>query len=205
MKTKVVTLDAKGAGEIELSDAVFGLEPRADLLQRVVVWQLAKRRAGTRKTKTRGEIRATTKKMYRQKGTGSARHGSMAAPQFRGGGKAMAPVVRSHEFSLPKKVRSLGLRHALSAKTKEDKLIVVDAFTSKEVKTKVAAKRLSKFSGGRLLLVDGEFEDNFALSARNLPQVSFSDAAGLNVYDILKSDTLILSKAAVQALEEKLT
>jgi large subunit ribosomal protein L4 len=205
MKTKVVTLDAKGAGEIELSDAVFGLEPRADLLQRVVVWQLAKRRAGTRKTKTRGEIRATTKKMYRQKGTGSARHGSTAAPQFRGGGKAMAPVVRSHEFNLPKKVRALGLRHALSTKTKEDKLIVIDTFTAKEMKTKVVAKRLSKFSGGRLLLVDGEFEDNFALSTRNLPQVSFSDAAGLNVYDILKSDTLMLSKAAVQALEERLT
>ncbi len=205
MKTKVVTLDAKGAGEIELSDAVFGLEPRADILQRVVVWQLAKRRAGTHKTKTRGEIRATTAKMYRQKGTGSARHGSQAAPQFRGGGKAMAPVVRSHEIGLPKKVRALGLKHALSAKTKEDKLIIVDEFTAKEVKTKATAKRLSNFSGGRMLLVDGDFEDKFALSARNLPQIFFSDAAGLNVYDILKSDTLMLSKAAVQALEERLT
>jgi large subunit ribosomal protein L4 len=205
MKTKVVTLDAKSAGDIELSDAIFGLEPRADLLQRVVLWQLAKRRAGTRKTKTRGEIRATTKKMYRQKGTGSARHGAQSAPQFRGGGKAMAPVVRSHEFSLPKKVRVLGLRHALSSKAKEDKLIVVDHFTAKEVKTKATAKRLSNFSGGRLLLVDGKFEDKFALSARNLPHISFSDANGLNVYDIMKNDTLVLSKAAVQALEERLT
>jgi len=205
MKTKVVTLDAKAAGEIELSDSIFGLEPRADILQRVVVWQLAKRRAGTHKTKTRGEIRATTKKMYRQKGTGSARHGSQSAPQFRGGGKAMAPVVRSHEHSLPKKVRALGLKHALSAKTKEDKLIIIDEFAAKEIKTKATAKRLSNFSGGPMLIVDGTFEDKFALSARNLPRVSFSDAAGLNVYDILKSDTLMLSKAAVQALEERLT
>jgi large subunit ribosomal protein L4 len=205
MKTKVVTLDAKAAGEIELSDSIFGLEPRADLLHRVVVWQLAKRRAGTHKTKTRGEVRATTKKMYRQKGTGSARHGSQSAPQFRGGGKAMAPVVRSHAHSLPKKVRALGLKHALSAKTKEDKLIIIDEFTAKEIRTQATAKRLSNFSGGAMLLVDGAFEDKFALSARNLPQVSFSDAAGLNVYDILRSDTLMLSKAAVQALEERLT
>ena len=204
MKTKVLTLDAKSAGDIELSDAVFGLEPRADILHRVVVWQLAKRRAGTRKTKTRGEIRATTKKMYRQKGTGSARHGSHSAPQFRGGGKAMAPVVRSHEFDLPKKVRALGLRHALSAKAKEDKLIVVDQFTAKEVRTKTTAKQLSNFPAGRMLLVDGKFEDKFALSARNLPLVSFSDAKGLNVYDILKNDTLLLTKAAVQVLEERL-
>jgi large subunit ribosomal protein L4 len=205
MKTKVVTLDAKSAGEIELSDAVFGLEPRADILQRVVVWQLAKRRAGTHKTKTRGEIKLTGKKMYRQKGTGSARHGAQSAAQFVGGGKAMAPVVRSHAIDLPKKVRALGLKHALSSKAKDEKLIVVDEFTAKEVKTKTTAKRLANFSAGRMLLVDGNFEDNFALSARNIPEVSFSDAAGLNVYDILKSDTLVLSKAAVQALEERLS
>jgi large subunit ribosomal protein L4 len=204
MKTKVLTLDAKSAGDIELSDAVFGLEPREDILHRVVVWQLAKRRAGTRKTKTRGEISATTKKMYRQKGTGSARHGAQSAPQFRGGGKAMAPVVRSHAYDLPKKVRALGLKHALSAKAKEDKLIVVDEFTAKEVKTKATAKQLSNFPKGRLLLVDGKFDDKFALSARNLPNISFSDAGGLNVYDILKNDTLMLSKAAVQALEARL-
>lgn len=205
MKTKVVTLDAKSAGEIELSDAVFGLEPRADILQRVVVWQLAKRRAGTHKTKTRGEVRLTGKKMYRQKGTGSARHGAQSAGQFVGGGKAMAPVLRSHAFDLPKKVRALGLKHALSSKAKDEKLIIVDEFTAKEVKTKTAAKQLSNFSAGRMLLVDGDFQDNFALSTRNIPEVSFSDAAGLNVYDILRSDTLVLTKAAVQALEERLS
>jgi large subunit ribosomal protein L4 len=205
MKTKVVTLDAKSAGEIELSDAVFGLEPRADILQRVVVWQLAKRRAGTHKTKTRGEVRLTGKKMYRQKGTGSARHGAQSAGLFVGGGKAMAPVVRSHAFDLPKKVRALGLKHALSSKAKDEKLIIVDEFTAKEVKTKTAAKQLSNFSAGRMLLVDGDFQDNFALSTRNIPEVSFSDAAGLNVYDILRSDTLVLTKAAVQAIEERLS
>src|SRR5438105_8149878 len=126
MKAKVVTLDAAEAGEIDLDDAIFGLEPRADLMHRVVVWQLAKRRAGTHKTKTRGEINRTTKKVYRQKGTGSARHGARSAPQYVGGGKAMAPVVRSHEFDLPKKVRSAALRHALSAKAKDSKLIVLD-------------------------------------------------------------------------------
>jgi len=205
MKTKVLTLDAKAAGEIELSDAIFGLEPRADIIQRVIVWQLAKRRAGTRKTKTRGEIKLTGKKMYRQKGTGSARHGAQSAPQFVGGGKAMGPVVRSHEFSLPKKVRALGLKHALSSKVKDDKLIIVDEFTAGEIKTKATAKRLSSLRAGRMLLVDSDFQDNFALSARNIPAVSFSQASGLNVYDILRSDTLIISRAAVQALEERLS
>jgi len=204
MKAKVLTLDAQSAGEIELSDSIFGLEPRADILQRVVVWQLAKRRAGTRKTKTRGEVSLTTKKMYRQKGTGSARHGAQSAAQFVGGGKAMAPVVRSHEFSLPKKVRALGLKHALSSKAKAEKLVVIDEFTAGEAKTKATAKRLSSIANGKVLLVDGSFEDNFALSARNIPLISFSEANGLNVYDILKSDTLVLSKAAVQALEERL-
>ena len=204
MKLDITTLDGGSAGSVELSDAIFGLEPRADILQRVVVWQLAKRRAGTHKTKTRGEVNLTTKKMYRQKGTGSARHGAQSASQFVGGGKAMAPVVRSHEFSLPKKVRALGLKHALSSKAKEEKLVVVDAFNADEVKTKATAKRLSNLASGRMLLVDGRFEDKFALSARNMPLVSFSEANGLNVYDILKSDTLVLSKAAVQALEERL-
>lgn len=204
MKAKVMTLDAKSAGEIELSDAIFGLEPRADIIQRVVVWQLARRRAGTHKTKTRGEVKLTTKKMYRQKGTGSARHGAASAPQFVGGGKAMAPVVRSHAIDLPKKVRSLGLKHALSAKVKDSKLIVVDEFAAKEIKTAAVAKRLAKLHSGNMLLVDGEFEKNFALSARNIPALEFLDAGGLNVYDILKCDTLVLSKAAVQAIEGRL-
>ena len=204
MKTKVLTLDAKSAGEIELSDAIFGLEPRNDLIQRVVVWQLAKRRAGTHKTKRRGEINMTTKKMYRQTGTGAARHGAQSAPQFVGGGKAMAPVVRSHEFDLPKKVRAAGLRHALSAKAKDSKIIVVDEAMSKETKTKVLAKSLGKLGAENALIVDGTFDLNFALSARNIRGVFLLPAEGLNVYDILKRDKLVLTKAAVKAIEERL-
>lgn len=204
MKTKVVTLDNKAAGEIELSDAVFGLEPRTDLIQRVVVWQLAKRRAGTHQTLRRGEVNRTTKKWYKQKGTGSARHGARSAPQFVGGGKAMAPVLRSHEFDLPKKVRALGLRHALSAKAKDLKLIVVDEVNAKEAKTKTLAKRLTKLGAGSALIVDGAFDEKFALSARNLANVALLPASGLNVYDILRRDTLVLTTAAVKALEERL-
>jgi len=204
MKTKVLTLDAKPAGEIELSDAVFGLEPRIDLIQRVVVWQLAKRRAGTHKTKTRGEVNRTTKKWYKQKGTGSARHGARSAPLFVGGGKAMAPVVRSHEFDLPKKVRALGLKHALSAKAKDDKIIVVDEVAVPEAKTKALAKRLTKLGSGGALIVDGAFDEKITRSARNLPHVVLLPTAGLNVYDILRSETLVLTKAAVQAIEERL-
>lgn len=205
MKTKVLTLDAADAGEIELNDSIFGLTPRADLLQRVVVWQLAKRRAGTHKTLTRGEVNRTTKKWYRQKGTGSARHGARSAPLFVGGGKAMAPVVRSHEFDLPKQVRAAGLRHALSAKAKTEKLIVVDAATASEIKTKALAQRLKKLGAANMLIVDGEFEQNFARSARNLTNVTLLPAPGLNVYDILKRDTLVLTKAAVKAIEERLS
>jgi large subunit ribosomal protein L4 len=205
MKTKVVTLDAADAGEIELNDSIFGLTPRKDLIQRVVVWQLAKRRAGTHKTKTRSEINRTTKKWYRQKGTGSARHGARSAPLFVGGGKAMAPVVRSHEFDLPKKVRAAGLRHALSAKAKGDQLIVVDAVSAKETKTKALAARLKKLGTNRMLIVDGEFEQNFERSARNLANVVLLPAAGLNVYDVLRQDTLVLTKAAVKAIEERLS
>jgi large subunit ribosomal protein L4 len=204
MKAKVVTLDAKDAGEIELDDSIFGLDPRADLMQRVVVWQLAKRRAGTRKTKTRGEINRTTKKWYRQKGTGAARHGARSAPLFVGGGKAMAPVVRSHEFDLPKKVRAAGLRHALSSKAKTAKLIVVDEATVKEVKTKALAMRLSKLGGRNLLIVDGAFDTNFERSARNLVNVALLSVGGINVYDVLKRDTLVLTRAAVKAIEERL-
>jgi large subunit ribosomal protein L4 len=204
MKTKVLTFDNTQAGEIELSDAIFGLEPRQDLIQRVIVWQLAKRRAGTHKTKTRGEVNRTTKKVYKQKGTGSARHGARSAPLFVGGGKAMAPVVRSHEFDLPKKVRALGLKHALSAKLRDEKLIVVDEAVAKDAKTKALAQRLGKFGAGSTLIVDGAFDAKFSLSARNLANVALLPAAGLNVYDILRRDTLVLTKAAVQAIEERL-
>ena len=205
MKTKVVTLDAADAGEIELKDSIFGLSPRADLLQRVVVWQLAKRRAGTHKTKTRSEVNRTTKKWYRQKGTGSARHGARSAPLFVGGGKEMAPVVRSHEFDLPKKVRAAGLCHALSAKAQGSELIVLDSAAAGEVKTKALARRLKKLGGSKMLIVDGEFEQNFAKSARNLTDVMLLPAAGLNVYDVLRHGTLVLTKSAVKAIEERLS
>lgn len=204
MKTKVLTLDAGDAGEIELNDAIFGLDPRADLLQRVVVWQLAKRRSGTHKTLTRSEINRTTKKWYRQKGTGSARHGARSAPLFVGGGKAMGPVNRSHEYDLPKKVRAAALRHALSSKAKSEKLIVLDTAAAPETKTKALAQRLKKLGGAQMLIVDGEFEQNFARSARNLVNVTLLAAPGLNVYDILRRDTLVLTKAAIKAIEERL-
>ena len=205
MKQKVLNLDAQAAGEIELKDEIFGLEPRADLIQRVIVWQLAKRRGGTRKTKTRGEINRTTKKWYRQKGTGSARHGARSAPQFVGGGKAMAPVVRSHEFDLPKKVRAAGLCHALSSKAKDSKLIVLDSASVDSIKASALAKRLSKLGTAGMLIVDGTFDEKFALSARNLVNIALVPVAGLNVYDILKRDTLVMTKAAVKAIEERLS
>lgn len=205
MKRKVLTLDAAEAGEIELNDAIFGLEPRADLLQRVVTWQLAKRRAGTHKTKTRGEIARTTKKWYRQKGTGGARHGARSAPQFVGGGRAMGPVLRSHEFDLPKKVRALGLKHALSVKAREDAIVVLDAAKSEAIKTKTLARQMGKLGLADALIVDGaEIDLNFALSARNIPGVALMPAAGLNVYDVLKRGKLVLTRAAVKAIEERL-
>lgn len=205
MKAKVLTLDAGDAGEIELNDAIFGLEPRADLMHRVVVWQLAKRRAGTHKTKTRGEVNRTTKKVYRQKGTGSARHGARSAPLYVGGGKAMAPVVRSHAYDLPKKVRTTALKHALSAKVKESKLVILDAAQVDSVKTNAVAKKLGKLAEGNVLLVDGAFDEKFALSARNLERVSLLPADGLNVYDVLRRDTLIVTKSAIKAIEERLS
>jgi large subunit ribosomal protein L4 len=203
MKAKVVTLEAKAAGEVDLKDEIYGLVPREDIIQRVVVWQLAKRRAGTHKTLTRGEVNRTTKKWYKQKGTGQARHGARSAPLFVGGGKAMGPVLRSHEFSLPKKVRALGLRHALSAKAKDSKIIVVDEATSKDIKTNALARNLGKLKAMNALIVDGAFDKNFEMSARNLRNVTLVPASGLNVYDILRRDTLVLTKAAVKAIEER--
>jgi len=204
MKAKVLTLDATEAGEIDLSDDILGLEPRSDLIHRVVVWQLAKRRAGTHKTKTRGEVNRTTKKVYRQKGTGSARHGARSAPLYVGGGKAMAPVVRSHEFDLPEKVRTAALRHALSAKAKDSKLVIVDSAAVDQVKSNALAKRLGKLGDGHILVVDGAFDEKFALSARNLAKVSLLPVDGLNVYDVLRRDTLIVTKSGIKAIEERL-
>ncbi|MDE2110820.1 MAG: 50S ribosomal protein L4 [Alphaproteobacteria bacterium] len=204
MKTKVLNLDNKASGEIDLNDAIFGLEPRSDLIQRVVVWQLAKRRAGTHKVLTRGEINRTKKKMYKQKGTGQARHGARSAPLFVGGAKAMGPVQHSHEFDLPKKVRALGLKHALSSKAKTGAIVVLDEAKAKEIKTGDLAKRFGKLGVESALVVDGAFDQNFQMSARNLAHISLVPAAGLNVYDIMKRDKLVLTTAAVKAIEERL-
>jgi len=204
VKTKVLNLDAKATGEIELNDSIFGLEPRQDLIQRVVVWQLAKRRAGTHKVLTRGEINRTKKKLYKQKGTGQARHGARSAPLFVGGAKAMGPVQHSHEFDLPKKVKALGLRHALSTKAKEGSIVVLDEAKVDAVKTKALAERFGKLGFESVLVVDGEFDKNFQLSARNLSHVALLPASGLNVYDILKRDKLVLTTAAVKLIEERL-
>jgi large subunit ribosomal protein L4 len=204
MKTKVLNLDNKASGEIDLNDAVFGLEPRGDLIQRVVVWQLAKRRSGTHQILTRGEVNRTKHKLGNQKGGGGARHGQRSAPLFVGGAKAMGPVSHSHEFDLPKKVRALGLKHALSAKAKAGAILVVDEVKSAQVKTAVLAKQLSTLGVGNVLVVDGEFDANFALSARNLTGVSLLQVAGLNVYDIMRREKLVLTTAAVKAIEERL-
>lgn len=204
MKTTVLNLDNKADGEIDLSDAVFGLEPRADLIQRVVVWQLAKRRAGTHAILTRGEVNRTKKKVYRQKGTGSARHGQRSAPLYVGGAKAMGPVPHSHAFDLPKKVRALGLKHALSVKAKGGDLVVLKEAVAKDVKTGVLAGQLKALGAENALVVDGSFDKNFAMSARNLAAVSLVPASGINVYDIMRRNKLVLTEAAVKAIEERL-
>jgi large subunit ribosomal protein L4 len=203
MKTKLLSLDNKSKGEIELKDEIFGLEPREDLIQRVVVWQLAKRRAGTHKVLTRGEVNRTKKKLYKQKGTGQARHGARSAPLFVGGAKAMGPVNHSHEFDLPKKVRALGLKHALSAKAKDGSIVVLEDARAEAVKTGELAKRFDKLGLESALVVDGEFDKNFQLSARNLTKIALLPAAGLNVYDIMKRDKLVLTAAAVKVIEER--
>jgi large subunit ribosomal protein L4 len=204
MKTKVLNLDNKAAGDVELSDAIFGLEPRADLIQRVVVWQLAKRRSGQHKVLTRAEINRTKKKMYKQKGTGQARHGARSAPLFVGGAKAMGPVAHSHEFDLPKKVKALGLRHALSSKAKDGSLVVLDEAKSKDIKTAALAAQFGMLGVGRALVIDGEFDKNFQMSARNLAEVSLLPVAGINVYDIMRSGKLVLTTAAIKAIEARL-
>jgi large subunit ribosomal protein L4 len=204
MDLKVTTLDGKSAGNIALADDIFGLEPRPDILQRMVRYQLSKRQAGTHKSKTRGEISATTKKMYKQKGTGRARHGAKSAPQFRGGGKAFGPVVRSHAHDLPKKVRALALKHALSDKARGEKLIVIAEASAKEPKTKALAKQFADLGVASALVVGGkELEANFALAARNIGSIDVLPVQGINVYDILRRDTLVLTKAAVDALTER--
>jgi large subunit ribosomal protein L4 len=205
MQVAVTTLDRGDAGTIELSPAVFGQPVRADILHAVVRWQLARRRQGTHKAKTRGEITATTKKMYKQKGTGRARHGAASATQFRGGAKPFGPKPRDHAHDLPKKVRALGLRCALSAKLADGKLVVLEDAKLDEPKTKGLATRLTQLGWGSVLVIDGpEFERNFNLAARNLTGVDLLPTVGANVYDILRKDTLVLTRAAVQELEERL-
>ena len=204
MELTVKTLEGKDAGTIALSDAVFGLEPREDILARVVRWQLAKKQQGTHKSKGRSEVSRTGSKMYRQKGTGRARHHSARAPQFRGGGKAHGPVVRSHAFDLPKKVRALGLRLALSAKLRSESLIVVDDLVAAEAKTKLVLGNLAALGLTNALVIGGaEIDGNFKLAAQNIPNVDVLPVQGINVYDILRRGTLVLSKAAVEALEER--
>ncbi len=203
MKLPVIKLDGKAAGDVDLSDAVFGItDIRGDILARYVNWQLAKRRAGTHKVQTRNENSRTGKKMYKQKGTGGARHGSRRAPQFVGGSRAFGPVVRDHGFSLPKKVRALALRHALSAKVVAGDLVVVDSLSLKDAKTAGLRETLGKLGWTRTLIIAGpEVDTNFGLAARNIPMVNVLPNAGLNVYDILRADKLVLTKAAVEAIE----
>ncbi|MAZ84869.1 MAG: 50S ribosomal protein L4 [Hoeflea sp.] len=204
MDLTVTTLEGKDAGKISLSDDLFGLEPRQDLLQRVVRWQLAKRQQGTHKSLGRAEISRTGAKMYRQKGTGRARHSSARAPQFRGGGKAHGPVVRSHAHDLPKKVRALGLRHALSVKAKGSDLIVVDSLSANDAKTKALLASLGKLGITNALFIGGnELDSNFRLAAKNIPNVDVLPVQGINVYDILRRGKLVLSKDAIAALEER--
>jgi large subunit ribosomal protein L4 len=201
---KITTIGGDAAGEIKLSDEIFGLDPREDILQRVVRWQLARRQQGTHKAKGRAEIARTGAKMYKHKGTGRARHSSARAPQFRGGGKAHGPVVRSHEHDLPKKVRALGLRHALSAKARSASLIVVDDLALAEAKTKVLVADFAKLGLTNALVIGGaEVDGNFAKAASNIPNIDVLPVQGINVYDILRRGTLVLSKAAIEALEER--
>jgi large subunit ribosomal protein L4 len=205
MKTDVIKLDAGSAGTIDLDDAIFGLEPRADILHRMVRYQLAKRQAGTHKVKTRTETSYSTKKIYRQKGTGGARHGSRNAPIFRGGGVYKGPTPRSHAHDLTKKFRKLGLKHALSAKAAAGELVVLDVADLKQAKTKVLAKTIKDLGWKRTLVIDGaEVDGNFALAARNIEGIDVLPGMGANVYDILRRDTLVLTKAGVEALEARL-
>jgi len=203
MKAQVTTLDAKSAGEIDLADAIFSLEPRPDLLHRMVRYQLLKRMAGTHHAQDRSEVTVTGKKMYKQKGTGGARHGDKSVPQWRGGGKAFGPKPRSHAIDMPKKVRALALRHALSAKAKAGELIVLDRAAS-EGKTKTLRTQFEKLALMNALIIDGaEVDVNFARAARNIPNIDVLPVQGINVYDILRRKKLVLTKAAIEALEAR--
>lgn len=204
MDVKITTLAGDAAGNIKLSEEIFGLDPREDILQRVVRWQLAKKQQGTHQSQSRADVSRTGAKMYKQKGTGRARHSSARAPQFRGGGKAHGPVARSHAHDLPKKVRALGLKHALSAKAKGENLIIVDDLALSEPKTKALVANFAKLGLSNALVIGGaELDANFKRTAANIPNIDVLPIQGINVYDILRRGKLVLSKAAVEALEER--
>ena len=204
MKADVTTLEAKKAGTVDLPDDVFGLEPRADILQRMVRYQLLKRQAGTHHAKDRSLVSGRHQKMYKQKGTGRARHGNKLAPQFRGGGKAFGPVPRSHAIDLPKKIRALALKHALSSKVKSNELIILDKAELSEAKTKGLRVQFEALGFDSALIIGGtELDSNFSLAARNIPNIDVLPIAGLNVYDILRRRKLVLTKAALEAIGER--
>ena len=207
MQVPVITLDNGSAGEIDLPEALFAAEPRADIMARVVHWQLAKRRAGTHKVKGMGEVSGTTKKPYRQKGTGNARQGSLRAPQFRKGGIVHGPVVRDHGYSLNKKVRRLGLISALSQKAKDGKLVVLESAAAggEASRTRALARKVATLGWKSALVVDAAVDEGFGRAARNLPNLQVMPTVGANVYDILKYDVLALTRAGVEALKERLS
>lgn len=205
MKLDVIKLDGGKAGSVDLGDEIFGLEPRADILHRVVRWQRNKAQAGTHKVKTRSEVKYSTKKIYRQKGTGGARHGARSAPIFRGGGVYKGPTVRSHGHELTKKFRKLGLRHALSSKAATGNLVIIEDAAAKDAKTAALAKQVRELGWKRALVIDGaEVDANFAAATANLNDINVLPSMGANVYDILKSDTLVITKAGLEALEARL-
>jgi len=203
MELVIKTLEGKDAGQLVVSDSVFGLEPRVDVLHRVVRWQLARRQQGTHQAQTRGEVARTGAKMYKQKGTGRARHSSARAPQFRGGAKAHGPQARSHAHDLPKKIRALGLKHALSAKLRSDDLIVIDDLTLSEAKTRVLSRQLAALGLDNVLVIGARGDDRFGRAAANIPNVDVLPVQGINVYDIMRRSKLVLSKEAVASLEER--
>jgi large subunit ribosomal protein L4 len=205
MKVDVIKLDGKKAGSVELDEALFGLEPRADILHRVVRWQRAKAQAGTHSVLGKSDVAYSTKKIYRQKGTGGARHGSRKAPIFRKGGVYKGPTPRSHAHDLTKKFRALGLRHALSAKAGAGQLVVLDSLEMKEAKTAILAKAAKELGWKRVLIIDGaQIDANFARAAQNIEGIDVLPSMGANVYDILRRDTLVLTKAGIEALEARL-
>jgi large subunit ribosomal protein L4 len=205
VELKITTLTGEEKGSVSLSDTIFGLEPRQDLIQRCVVWQLAKRRAGTHKVKGRAEIWRTGKKMYKQKGTGGARHGSQRANLFRGGGRSFGPLVRSHAIGLPKKVRVLALKHALSAKARDGGIVLIEDAKLAETKTRLLKGHFARLGVANALIIDGAEVDNaFRLATRNIPNIDVLPIQGINVYDILRRNTLVLTRAALDALEARL-